>query len=70
MGVMAEEGIQSSTDITEDTIREIALPLGFVDIKARAGVTAAKSKDKFLCNTPFDCPPLRFVPFRAEVILR
>ncbi len=25
-----------TTDITEDTIREVALPLGFVDVKVRA----------------------------------
>ena len=36
MGVVAEEGLEVPTDITEDTIRELALPLGFVDVKVCA----------------------------------
>jgi hypothetical protein len=31
-----KKAAKTSTDITEDTIREIALPLGFVDIKVCA----------------------------------
>ena len=33
---MAEEGVRCATDVTEDTIREVALPLGFVDVKVCA----------------------------------
>jgi hypothetical protein len=33
---MAQKGGQGATDVTEDTIRELAFPLGFVDIKVCA----------------------------------
>lgn len=36
LGFVAEEIGEGSTDITEDTVRELALPLGLVDVKACA----------------------------------
>jgi hypothetical protein len=36
VGILAEEGREGRDDITEDSIREVALPLGFVDIKVCA----------------------------------
>jgi hypothetical protein len=35
-GVLFEADVSQATDITEDTIRELALPLGFVDVKVCA----------------------------------
>lgn len=36
MGVVAEESLHVPTDITEDVIREVALPTGLVDVKVCA----------------------------------
>jgi hypothetical protein len=36
VGLVAEEGRALPTDITEDTIRALALPLGWVDVKVCA----------------------------------
>ena len=33
LGVAAEKSAKVPTEITEDTIRALALPLGFVDVK-------------------------------------
>ena len=36
MGFLAQKSSGVATDVTEDTIREVALPLGFVDVKVCA----------------------------------
>lgn len=36
MGQLAQEGAKKDTDITEDTVREVALPMGLVDVKVCA----------------------------------
>jgi hypothetical protein len=36
VGVVAQEASKVPTDITEDTIRELCLPIGFVDVKVCA----------------------------------
>ena len=36
MDLVAEEVGECATDVTEDAIREVALPLGFVDVKVCA----------------------------------
>jgi Flp pilus assembly protein CpaB len=37
--VVAEEDFEVATDISEDTIREVALPMGLVDIERSAPST-------------------------------
>ena len=36
LGVVAEEGVENSTDVTEDVIRTEALKLDLVDVKVAA----------------------------------
>ena len=47
MGKLAEKAAKVPTDITEDTIREVVLPMGLVDVKVCA-VDATRSGLKLM----------------------